>query len=255
MGPVRDLRTATSFLTRLRVGGDVGGPEDLARGVPWFPVVGCVLGLAVAAVYAAGRSVFPQFVAAAVAIGVGVWATGAFHEDGLADTADAFGGARTREETLRILKDPRLGTYGVAALIFDVAIRVGALAALNTRTAFVVVPAAHALSRAGAVALLAGPVATEEGLGASYGSVVTRTQVTLAIVAGLLIGTAALGPVVAAAALSVALGSFIVGRLARRRIGGVTGDILGCAQQVGEIVVLLAGVAFVDQGWLDVPWW
>jgi adenosylcobinamide-GDP ribazoletransferase len=252
---VRDLRTATSFLTRLRVGTDVGGPEDLARGVPWFPVVGCVLGFVVAAVYAGGRSVFPSFIAAALAIAVGVWATGAFHEDGLADTADAFGGARTREETLRILKDPRLGTYGVAALVFDVAIRVGALGALNTRAAFVVLPAAHALSRAGAVAMLAGPVASEEGLGASYGSVVTRAQITLAVVGGLVVAVVALGPAVVAPVVGVALASFVVGRIARRRIGGVTGDVLGCAQQVGEVVVLLAGLAFVRQGWLDIPWW
>jgi adenosylcobinamide-GDP ribazoletransferase len=206
-------------------------------------------------VYAGARSILPSFVAAALAIAIGVWATGAFHEDGLADTADAFNGVRTRDETLRIMKDPRLGAYGVAALALSLLIRVGALAALDGAAALVVLPAAHALSRAGAVALLRGPIATEEGLGASYASAVTRGHTTLAIVAAAAIGAAALGPLVAPAVMGVAVVSFIAGRMARRRIGGVTGDVVGAAQQTGEVVVLLVGVVASGRGWLEVPWW
>lgn len=252
---MRDLRAATTFLTRLRVGGDVGSSEDIARGVPWFPVVGAVVGVLVAGVYVAAGEVLPSLVASAVAVGAGVVVTGAFHEDGLADTADAFGGARGREETLRILKDPRLGTFGVAALGLDILIRIGAVAALEGTDALLIVPAAHALSRAGAVALLAGPVATEAGLGASYASAVDTAKIVAAMAAGLAIGAVALGAAVAPSAVGLSLVVFLVARMARTRLGGVTGDVMGCAQQLGEIVVLLVGVAVVQRDWLPIPWW
>jgi adenosylcobinamide-GDP ribazoletransferase len=247
------LRAATSFLTRLRAGRD--GADDIARGVPWFPIVGCVIGVAAAGVYAGGRELVPSFVAAVIAIGFCVWVTGAFHEDGLADTFDALGGVRSREETLRVMKDPRLGTYGVAAFTFSVLVRVGSLAALDATSALAVLPAAHALSRAGAVALLRGPVATDDGLGASYASSVSPGRVRSAVVAGLAVGVIALGPVAAPAVIGVAIAAAVAGRTARSRIGGVTGDVLGAAQQGGEIVVLLVGLVAARQGWFHVPWW
>ncbi len=248
------LRAAATFLTRLRVG-SVNGADEIARGVPWFPVVGGLLGLAAAGVYAVARLAVPPFIAATVATAFSVWVTGAIHEDGLADTTDGFGGARSREETLRILKDPRLGAYGVMALVFALLIRVGALAAMDATAALVVLPTAHVLGRAGAVALLRGPIATEDGLGSSYASAVTRQQTTVAIVVGVLVGGVAMGPLVAAAVAGVALTSYGVGRMARGRLGGVTGDVLGAAEQTGEIVILLVGLAAARRGWLDVPWW
>ncbi|HYZ93765.1 MAG TPA: adenosylcobinamide-GDP ribazoletransferase [Actinomycetota bacterium] len=247
------LRAATTFLTRVDVGGHRS--DDIARGVPWFPVVGGIVGVAAALLYAGAREVLPSFVASSVALAFSVWLTRAFHEDGLADTFDAFGAARSRNDTLRIMKDPRLGTYGVAAFVFSVAIRLGALAAIDATAALAVLPAAHALSRAGAVALLRGSVATDEGLGASYASVVAPSGIWGAMGAGLVIGLVTLGPVAAGAIAAVAVVDLVVARAARARIGGVTGDVLGAAQQLGEIVVLLVGVTSVQRGWLDVPWW
>ena len=252
---MRGLRASVTFLTRVKVGGEIRWPEDIALGVPWFPVVGCAIGLLVAAVYAAGRSILPSLVAAALAIAVGVWATGGFHEDGLADTADAFGGRRSPEETIRIMKDPRLGSYGVLALVLTMLIRIGSVSALEGAAAFVVLPAAGAMSRAGAIALLAGPVAPADGLGAAYASVVGGGQLAIALGVGGAIGIAALGSVAVPAAASVAVVCLIARRLARRRIGGVTGDVLGAAQQTGEIVVLLVGVGVLHRGWVDLPWW
>ncbi len=244
-----------SFLTRVKTGGDVRWPEDIARGVPWFPVVGCAIGLVVAGVYAAGRSILPSFVAAAVAVAVGVWVTGAFHEDGLADTADAFGGRHSSEETHRILKDPTLGTYGMTALALAMMLRVGGLAALDGPAAFALLPAAHALSRAGAIGLLTGPVADTDGLGASYASAISNKQLAVSLGVAGAIGVAAIGSVVVPAGAGVAIACLIVGRLAWRRLGGVTGDVLGAAQQAAEIVVLLVGVAGLRGDWLDIPWW
>src|SRR5205823_10740767 len=120
----------------------------------WFPVVGALLGLGAAGVYAGTRLVLPSLVAATLAVCVAVLLTGAFHEDGLADTADAIGGGWNREDALRILKDPTHGTYGVLAIALSVLLRVGAVAALDGWAALAVLPAAHALSRGAAVGLL-----------------------------------------------------------------------------------------------------
>src|SRR6266511_1656372 len=138
------LRIAASFLTRLRVGATVEVPADLARSLPWFPVVGGLLWIGRAGVFAGARVVLPSFVAASLAVGVGVIITGALHEDGLADTADALGGGWTREEALRILKDPAHGTYGVLAIALSVLLRVGAVTSLDGWMALATLPAAHA---------------------------------------------------------------------------------------------------------------
>ncbi len=249
------LRVAVAFLTRVPVGSAEVRPIDLTRSVPWFPVVGALLGTAVAGVYAAALQVLPALVAAAVAIGCGVLSTGAFHEDGLADLVDALGGGWNREDSLRILKDPRHGTFGVLAATFDVILRVGVLAALGGWAALAVLPAAHALARAAAIGLLgvAAP-ATGDGLGASYATALTRPRVLVTIGVGLALGTVAMGWWVVPAALLAAAGAGIVGRLSVRRLGGVTGDALGAAEQIAEILVMLLGVALVTRG-VSPAWW
>ena len=252
---MRGLQTAVSLLTRVPIGDAPRAGPDLARSLPWFPVVGALVGLGVAGVYAAALLALPAIVAAALAVTVGVVVTGALHEDGLADTADAFTGGWTKEERLRILKDPLHGTYGVLAITGSVVLRVAAIAALSSWTAFAVVPAAHALSRAGCAALL--PTvepATEAGLGASYAGAVRRGPVLAAVALALAIATAALGAWAIAAATLTAAGTGFVGRLAARRIGGVTGDVLGAAEQVGETLVLILCAALVRSR-LPLPGW
>jgi adenosylcobinamide-GDP ribazoletransferase len=253
--PVNGFQAAASFLTRLRVGATVEGRADLPRSVPWFPVVGGLLGLGAAGAYAGARLVLPPLVAAALAISVTVLLTGAFHEDGLADTADALGGW-SREEALRILKDPAHGTYGVLAIAISVVLRVGAIAGLDGWAALAILPAAHALSRAGAVGLLGWvKPATTDGLGVSYSASVTRRLAVGASAVGLVIGLASLGLWGLPAALLVGLGAAGVGWLGDRKLGGVTGDLLGAAQQAGEVLVVLLGAAAATRGWPGLPWW
>ncbi|MGH2694082.1 MAG: adenosylcobinamide-GDP ribazoletransferase, partial [Actinomycetota bacterium] len=172
MGPgsvVNGLRLAVAFLTRVPVAA-LRPETDLARSVPWFPVVGAAIGAATALVFASLREALPATVAAAVALGFQIVITGALHEDGLGDVADAFGLRRPRAEVVRILEDPRLGTYGVAAISLSVVVRVASLAALDAWGAIAALPAAHALGRSAAVALLAVvPPAANQGLGATYG--------------------------------------------------------------------------------------
>jgi len=250
MGPgaVRDLLGAVSFLTRVPTGTGPRRAEELARFVPWFPVVGAGVGLAVAGVYAAALQLLPPLPAAAVAVVAGVCLTGAFHEDGLGDTADAFAGGWDRDSTLRILQDPRLGTFGVLAVAASLLLRVAAVAALAPAAALAALPAAHALSRAGAVAAMATLPAAGTGLGATSTRSLSRRRALAGAAAGLAVALALLGAAAAWAAAATALAAYLLGRLARRRIGGVTGDVLGAIQQLGEILVLLAAVAAVTAG-------
>jgi adenosylcobinamide-GDP ribazoletransferase len=235
---------AVSFLTRVPTGARVSRPDELARLVPWFPVVGAGIGLTVAAVYAGAHGLLPPLPAATVAVVAGICLTGAFHEDGLGDTADAFAGGRDREHTIRILEDPRLGTFGVLAVAAGLVLRVTALAALAPAAALAALPAAHALSRTAAVAAMTVfPAAGGTGLGATYVQALSRRRALLGIATGLGIALALLGVVALWAAMAAAVAAWLLGRLAVHRIGGVTGDVLGAVQQAAEILVLLTAVA------------
>jgi adenosylcobinamide-GDP ribazoletransferase len=253
---VKGFLGAVTFLTRVPAGGGVRGPEELAGAVPWFPLVGAGVGLVVAAVDAGARRVLPPLPAAALAVLAGVGLTGAFHEDGLGDTADAFAGHHDRDDTVRILKDPRLGTFGVLAVAASLLLRVSAVAALAPGAALAALPAAHALSRAAAVgAMTAFPAAAETGLGASYVLALSRRRALVGTAAGPALALALLGLTALWAAAAAALATALLGRLAVRRLGGVTGDVLGAVQQLGELLVLLAAAAAVTTGSWQSPVW
>jgi adenosylcobinamide-GDP ribazoletransferase len=247
------FRAAASFLTRVPVRSSGAGPE---KGLVWFPVVGALVGLAIGASYAITAQVLPPLVAATLAVGLGAMVTGGFHEDGLADTADAFGGGWDRDDVLRILKDPRQGTFGVLALVIVSALKIGAIASLDPWTGLPVLVAAHALSRAAAISLLGFVApATGEGLGASYARGVTRVQIGQTALVGGVLALPLLGVWLLPAAGITALLFVGLGRWSVTKAGGLTGDVLGAAQQVAEITVLLVASAVVTNGWATIPWW
>ena len=250
----RGFRGAVAFLTRIPADRGHAAPE-VARSVPWFPVVGALVGAVVAGVHALGLVVWAPLPASVAAVAAGVVLTGALHEDGLADVADALG-ARSPEEARRIMRDPAHGTYGVAALGLSLLARVGAVASLGPWGALAWIPAAHAASRGAAVGLLAGARdGGDGGLGGSTASHLAPGAARLALLVGLALAAAAVGPWAAAVAALVLGASLGVGRLAARRLGGVSGDAVGAAQQVGELLVLLLGAAAVGQGWPGAVWW
>ena len=240
---MRGLVIAVSFLTRIPVPARINEDADIAQGVPWFSVVGAAVGLASAAVYGAALELFPPFLAATLALLAAVLVTGAFHEDGLADTFDALVGGWTKEERMRILKDPTHGTYGVVALVLSLMVRAGAIATFTGPLAIVALPAAHALSRAASVALLGSMQSAGQGLGASYAAAVTRSRAAAGVLIGLVIGYGLIGDRLALAVAGVAVSTSIIGLWARAKVGGITGDLLGANQQVAEITVLLVLVA------------
>jgi adenosylcobinamide-GDP ribazoletransferase len=244
---------ATSFLTRVPVRSMDAGPE---RGIPWFPVVGAVVGLAIGAVYSLAHEVLAPSLAASLAVTCGAIVTGGFHEDGLADTADAFGGGWDRDDVLRILKDPRQGTFGVLALVMSSVLKIGAISTLGPWAALITLTGAHAFSRSAAIAMLGwAPAANEQGLGAAYAAGVSRRQIWLTACIGVVLTSVLLGVFLAPAALASCVLLFAITRMAMKKVGGVTGDVLGAAQQIVEICVLLGVSAVVTNGWGTIPWW
>ncbi len=242
---VDDLLLAAAFSTRLPFGPAAAEPGRLA-GAAWaFAVVG--LGVGLAGALALGLLAWlglPSLPAAVAAVAVQVLITGALHEDGLADTADGFGGGRDRDAKLEIMRDPRTGAYGAVALVLVLAGRIAALAALADASAAGALIVAAAAGRAGMVwAMAALPAARAEGLGADAGRpTIDRVWVALAVAALaalLLLGiTAAIVTIVVGIAAAMA----VVG-LARRQIGGQTGDLLGAAEQTVELACLFAAAA------------
>ncbi len=236
---MRGLLGAVQFLTRVPF--RLASPVPHRQVLPWLPVVGALIGAAIGGVAVGLGHLVPGPVAVTVAIVVGLLVTGAFHEDGLADVADAFGGATTRERRLEILKDSRHGTYGVAALCSSIVLRVVAAGSIvGDDSLFAGFVAAHALGRASAVAVVAFvPAASDGGLGAEASRSVrplpTAASVAFAVGVGALLSGWWVGPLV----LAAVAGSAVVVVLAWRKIGGVAGDVLGAVEQVVECLVLV----------------
>ena len=237
-----DARLAAGFLSRV-VPPPPGpaGARPLASAARAFPLVGAGLGLGAGAVYAAavGLGLAPTL-AAVCALAALVLATGALHEDGLSDTADGFGGGASRDDKLAIMRDSRIGSYGVIAVTFSLIARIAALAALaDPALAVAALAAAGAASRAALPAvMLALPPARRDGLGADAGRP-GRRDVALGGALALIVALVALdaGPAVAALAVG-ALAALAMALLARRQIGGHTGDVLGAVQQTAEVAML-----------------
>ncbi len=239
---MRSLFAAIRFLTILPIPGTWGTSEDeLARCVPWFPVIGLLLG-AVAAALAWGLScAAPPMVAAAVLVVVLLGFSGCLHMDGLADTADGLLSSRPRERILEIMKDSHTGAMGVIAIACVLLLKFASLASLP---AYVLWPAALLMPLAGRCAIVVHrallPYARPNGLG----TVFYRRPARLAAVwaAGVLAAAAwgvlgADGLIVWVACMAVTLA---VSAYVHRKIGGATGDTFGAVCELIEVVPALA---------------
>ena len=171
--------------------------------------------------------------------------TGCLHEDGLADTADGFGGGRTRERKLEIMRDSRIGTYGVCALVLSLLLRVAVVANLGEPALVAgALVAAHAAARSPLAAFMRLlPPARADGMSADVGEPPAGVAVA-SLLLGLFIVVIALGPMAGrAAAILIAAAFLLVGWLCTNQIKGQTGDVLGTLEQAGEIIVLLVAAA------------
>jgi len=241
-----ELHLAFAFLTRLPLPPVGMLPNGVLAPSMWvFPLVGAAVGAIGAGVYALADVALPKTLAALLAIAATILVTGAMHEDGLADVADGFGGGADRDAKLAIMKDSRIGSFGLLAVTLGLLLRVGALASLASPGLVAgAMIAAHALSRATIPVVMQGLMpARQTGLGASAGQPDVRIA-GIAATVGLAIAALVL-PVGAAVAASsaAALAAAVMAGLALQQVGGQTGDVLGAVEQLAETAALLAAVA------------
>ena len=238
---------AVRFFTRLPVPAWVGHSADaLNHSARYLPAVGLVVGGIGAVTFLAASAIWPQSVAVLLAMAATIYATGAFHEDGLSDTADGLGGGWDKARILAIMKDSRVGSYGVIAVVLALLGKFALLSALPTALVPVVLLAGQALSRFCALLLMAfmdyerddelskaRPVAGRLALGAgAFAAIFAFAPLCL-----LPLERAMAGAVLAGVA------TFWLAAKCRRWLGGYTGDCLGATQQVAEIAFYLGCLA------------
>lgn len=242
-----ELRTGLAFLTRLKLTppAPIAGAE-VARASWTFPVIGAGIGLLGAIVYwlAHGLGLDP-LLGGTLAVAATMLVTGALHEDGLADTADGFGGGQTAARKLEIMRDSSIGAYGAAALILSFLLRAGAIASIaEPGLVALALIAAHAGARATLpIFMRRVPRARQDGLSAQAGAPPQQSAaIAVAIGAALLwlclgFGGALVTLILLVAALALA------GWLANNQIGGQTGDVLGAVEQASEVLILLVAAS------------
>lgn len=257
------LLVAIQFLTRLPVPPFKNyNPQWLHQSSRHFPAVGLLVGLLCAGVFWLGSILFTPLVAAVLSTVFGIKLTGAFHEDGLADSCDGLGGGLTRERTLTIMKDSRLGTYGVLGLVSALLLKISLLAAMPLSVAIVALIIGHTASRLLCISLLAllpyggeiehakaKPMAQQltplQGLFSSGWLLVAGVLVMVVFPNG--IQQISIGQWLLALILTLVATEYMR-RLLRRRLDGYTGDGLGATQQLSEVAIyagLAAAIPFV----------
>ena len=256
MNELRAIAAAFTFMTRFPLGRLASHNEtDLRRSAAYFPLVGVAVGGLGAAVYTIGNAMWPASVSVLLSMIATVLATGAFHEDALADTLDGFGGGRTAERVLEIMKDSRVGSYALVGVSLVLATKFAALSAIAASGPSQVARAliaAHVLGRWSSVPLMmkysyVRPATTNQRPSAggpffeklTIARALTATAIAAAAVIGALGSVGALGASIPATCLLIAAGMWF-----QRRIGGITGDTLGAANQLVELSAYLSILAF-----------
>ena len=246
---VTEIRIAVALSTILPVGPQAPVNDgEIARASWALPVAGLLVGLAGAMIYSLARMTgLTAGPAAMLAVAATILITGAIHEDGLADTADGFGGGRTPDRKLDIMRDSRIGTYGACALILSVALRWSALAAIGTPgSVAVALSVSHAAGRAVLPMFMwLVPPARSDGLSAGAGQPSSQSAL-IAVGLGMFCLIFGLGPSGAIiGVILLLLAGLIMGWLTMRHVAGQTGDILGAMEQIGEITIVLMAAALL----------
>lgn len=242
--PVRGVRAAFVFLTRVPVGGFPYVDRDWTWAAAHAPLVGLVVGATVGII---DRVLLPvgALPAALLALGASLLLTGAFHEDGLADTSDALGGAYDPARVLAILKDSRIGSFGGAALVISLGARAALIAELGTRApwALAIVGCSARVAPIWLMAVLPyvtsvdGAKSRDVARGGAPQAIVATVWGALALAGAVSLGTITVSRA-AALSLTIAVVAGLTGWRYWRRIGGVTGDFMGATEQLAEIAAL-----------------
>ena len=240
---------ALQFMTRLPgVPASAYSESRFSASVRHYPLVGLLIGLLAAAIFAIATRYFPHVIAVLLSTGALLLLTGAFHEDGLADTADGIGGGQTTARALEIMKDSRIGTYGSVVLFIALATKISALNSMGSNAVLVSLVAAHCMSRwSSVVAIATSNYVRDTGTGKPTAAGIRPFAMLYASIVGLA-PVAALyflwSPTVAAgAAAGLVVGHVLMRCFYQPKIGGYTGDCLGAVQQASEIGVYLGILA------------
>src|SRR5580704_8438452 len=237
---------ALMFMTRLPVGkGYVFRSQDLPRSAVYFPIVGVMIGLLVGLVLLCAEPFFPPVIAVLFCMGTTVLVTGALHEDGLADAMDGLLGGQEPRQRLEIMRDSRLGSYGAVALWFSLTAKAFVLTSLLEEGVLKAVTAlivAQGLGRAATVALLFSHpyVRSDQSKATPFGNAVTLKEALLASIFPVLLSFVLLGNKSVLTLIVAAAGTWAAGRYFQKKIGGITGDCLGAASQLIELVCYLS---------------
>jgi adenosylcobinamide-GDP ribazoletransferase len=242
---VTSLALALRYLTIAPIpAGPHVEPTALGRAAAWFPLIGLGIGLVVAGGELAIGALFPPLLDALLTVTLWKLLTGGLHLDGLADCLDGLMG-KVVAERLRIMRDSRIGAFGAIGLILFLLLEVAAVSELAPGTRWRVLVVAPAVARA-ATPLVAWvfPPATPFGQGAMFRAGLTRARVAVAVVLGVAIPVGVLGVAGVLVCVVVAAACLGLGWFASRRLGGVTGDVLGAGIETVELIVLLTMVAW-----------
>lgn len=239
---LNDLKVALAFLTRIPIN---HGPQiSLRRSAALFPLIGAFIGLIGGLVFYLSFAILPPLVSASISILVTVAITGAFHLDGLADICDGLIGGWNREERLKILKDSRHGTYGVAAISLQLILQVCLLSALSPRDGLFTLIVLHTLSRVVPIFLMLIPATSgHDGMGASVSREIgAREPLVGSLITVLLIAPImGLNFLLLSVILLLTLSIFALWVI--RKIGGMVGDAFGAGEQISETMILFFFVA------------
>ena len=243
------LLLAVQLLTRWPLSASIPHSEErFAAAARYYPLVGALIGAFAGAAFWLAQLAFPTTLAVVVSTAATLLATGAIHEDGFADTCDGLGAGTTRARALEVMRDSRLGTYGVAGLGMMLAIKVLALSELPVESIPWVLIAGHAASRSSTVlAMATSTYVRDTGLARPLSGAIGPAGVVLALATG---GAAACVPLMVVPPVAVLVGVAVlaVGHLAmrsayERRLGGYSGDCLGAVQQTSELGMYLGVLA------------
>ena len=231
------------YLTVLPVGrhsDKIFSKDEFAKGIVFFPVIGLIVGLLSYVAYFLGNYVSWGGFACLLVVLTQIILTGAFHLDGLADSCDALFSARKKERMLEIMKDSRIGTNGVVAVIFDVALKVSLLNSMDYRFIFPAIVLMPAVGET-AVALLADSVyARKEGLGDTYIGRISDQYFVITLSIGFIFSVLIGGIYGVLPFIAVAAAAFLFRKFVEHKIGGMTGDTLGAGVEIAEVVFLVA---------------
>ncbi|WP_323127239.1 adenosylcobinamide-GDP ribazoletransferase [Marinobacter sp. JSM 1782161] len=235
---------AVSFLTRIPLPIRIDySQQRMNNSSMYFPLVGLMLGAIYAGVYLALGALFSPLVCVLLVMILHLWLTGAFHEDGLADTVDALGGGYTLEDRLRIMKDSRIGTYGAAALVMALGLKAALL--LDARSIPMALLVAPAISRLTPLLLMrALPYVTlseqSKTKPVASGFPGTRLAVATGIAALIALTATPWMPGIVMTGLTATLGvAMLWGLYLKSQLGGYTGDALGACVALSELVLLM----------------